>query len=126
MTYRDFGYDSYEAYTQGPEFARLRDRCAREQGFSRYCYVCDDHRWVPHHENYARLGNEDLRCDVVALCTPHHTAVHFDCDGTRVPLEPDLLKTRRLALRKAYLTERLRSPDTVLPTVGRLVYRLLW
>ena len=126
MTYRDYGYPSYLAYTFGKEFARLRKRCASTNTFSKYCYVCDDPHYVVHHENYERLGDEDLKRDVVALCQTHHTQVHFDEMGQRIPLDPGTLRTRRVALRKSHLKRQLRNPDRVWPTLGRLLYRLFW
>lgn len=103
MYFKYLGYNSYEAYLLGPEWAHTKRRYMKSLFTRKKCFVCGSRRFVLHHETYANLGWENIRKDLVPLCGKHHDEVHFDEMGEKIPLKPGHLRERRLQLRRNHV-----------------------
>jgi hypothetical protein len=127
MYYKDLGFSSYDEYLQSQHWY-LVNRAYDESTLPKYCYICDNPNYVLHHEGYDELGQELARGHLqhmVPLCQDCHEKVHFDEYGEKIPMKKEYLRERRMMLRRQYLLQTIR-PTTILSTLYRLLYRLLW
>lgn len=105
-TYRDLGFDSYDAYLRSPHWKQFK-ASYKASGRSMRCAVCNHGPIQLHHHTYERIGQERLT-DVTPLCGTHHQAVH------------DWLKERKLHVSRtasavAFLKGEPRSGLTRIP-----------
>lgn len=105
--YRKLGLDGYSDYLNSRHWVQLK-RTYLESGQSRECRICEGSKQlVLHHRTYETLGHEDIYKDVVLLCQPCHTKIHFFRDQ-KTPLRYKELWAREQYLYKEFRTVRAR------------------
>lgn len=66
----------YRAYLKSAAWKKKREeRITIDNHHCAKCLVNASHLEV-HHKTYARIGDEDVESDLIALCGPCHRAVH--------------------------------------------------
>jgi hypothetical protein len=63
------------AYLRSAWWRQLREAYAAHPDAPHCCAVCATPRYEHHHRSYERLGAEPVS-DLIALCHPHHQALH--------------------------------------------------
>jgi hypothetical protein len=124
--YEKAGYATYGEYLRSDEWTMKKLEIKTKYPKSYYCYICDSTKALElHHENYAAIPKEQFLVDVFWICGSCHIWLHTLENGSRLPLEYDLLKERRLYMRKRYLLYAFK-PTTALKMTRQLIYRLFF
>lgn len=68
----------YAEYIQSKEWQakrkeRIRLDCGKCRGFH---FIAEKKNLHVHHKTYKRLGNENVKTDLITLCSKHHKRVH--------------------------------------------------
>jgi hypothetical protein len=67
---------SYRRYLLGPHWAEVRTRWRSDPDTPKACVVCGEARYQLHHRHYPESLAAVELTDLVALCDPHHRALH--------------------------------------------------
>lgn len=125
--YEQMGFTSYTDYLTHP-LSPWHNTVKRYKKMfpvsSTYCWICDGESMLnTHHEEYARLGKEDVRQDLKTLCRNCHQIVHREDNGEKTKLFREHLVKRRRQLRVRYVLQNLR-PRTLKYFIKSFIYRL--
>lgn len=122
--YKKLGFESYPDYLKSPQWKEKRQEY-KDAGLPFFCMFCQKPTPILHHVDYSKLGKEDVRKDIVPVCTDHHRLAHYK-DGQRLQLLPNILKGRVLELYHKNDPWYKKLGDVRLGTIVNNITHWLW